>query len=124
MPGVRDPSAPTAHWKRFRLGTKLTVATGHAVMDAYMQRETLKLEELQRQGKVVTEVANEAVRGSSSKVAASSATSVSYLEQGDVTMYTAENLKKRKNLQHDPRLLERVERWWETCIPAAPHPNH
>ena len=30
-----------------------------------MQRETLKLEEMQRQGKVVTEVADEAVRGSS-----------------------------------------------------------
>ena len=86
MPGVRDPAAPTAHWKRFRLGTKLNIATNAAVMDAYMQRETLKLEEMQRQGKVVTEVADEAVRGSSSKVAASSATSVSYLEQGDVSM--------------------------------------
>ena len=119
MPGVRDPAAPTAHWKRFRLGTKLNIATHNAVTDAYMQRETLKLEEMQRQGKVVTEVADEAVRGSSSKVAASSATSVSYLEQGDVTMYTAENLKKRKNLQHDPRLLERVQRWWETCMRTA-----
>ena len=65
MPGVRDPAAPTAHWKRFRLGTKLNIATHNAVTDAYMQRETLKLEEMQRQGKVVTEVADEAVRGSS-----------------------------------------------------------
>ena len=110
MPGVRDPAAPTAHWKRFRLGTKLNIATGNAVMDSYMQRETLKLEEMQRQGKVVTEVAD-AVRGSSSKVAASSATCVSYLDQGDVTMYTAENLKKRKNLQHDPRLLDDDKFW-------------
>ena len=34
-------------------------------------------------------------------------------------MYTAKNLKKRKNLQHDPRLLERVQRWWETCMRTA-----
>ena len=119
MPGVRDPTAPKAHWKRFRLGTKLNIGLGNAAMDSYMQRETLKLEDMKRQGKVVTEVADEATRGSSIKVAASSANSVSYLEQGDVTMYTAENLKKRKNLQHDPRLLERVERWWETCIVTA-----
>ena len=119
MPGVRDPTAPTAHWKRFRLGTKLNIGLGNAAMDSYVHRETLKLEDMKRQGKVVMEVADEAVRGTSSRVATSSATSVSYLEQGDVTMYTAENLKKRKNLQHDPRLLEQVEQWWETCIITA-----
>ena len=30
--------------------------------------------------------------------------------------YTEENLKKRKNLQHDPRLLQSIERWWQTCM--------
>ena len=77
-------------------------------MDSYMQRETLKLEELKKQGRVVTEVTDEA-----------RALEVSYLEQGDVTMYTSDNLKKRKNLQRDPRLLESVGRWWETCITTS-----
>ena len=28
--------------------------------------------------------------------------------------YTTDNLKKRKHLQNDPRLLQSVERWWKT----------
>ena len=114
MPGLRTAEAywearfrAGKNWKKFRLGAKPNIGLQAAAMDSYMQRQTRKLEELKKQGKVVT---------SQNLVEAAHGTGVSYLEQGDTTMYTADNLKKRKNLQHDPRLLQSIERWWQTCM--------
>ena len=80
MPGLRTAEAywearyrAQGRWKKFRLGTKLNIGLGAAAMSSFMQRETLKLEELTKQGKVVT---SQVKRGSE----------VSYLEQGDKAM--------------------------------------
>ena len=54
MPGLRDPRLKAkACWAKFRLGTKLNMGLGAAAMDSYMQRETLKLEDLKRLGTVL-----------------------------------------------------------------------
>ena len=107
MPGLRDRgmSAPQARWARFRMGAKLNIATEAAAMEAYQQRQSKKVEELTKKGKVVTEVDDER-----------DADSAAFHEQGNAEMYNAENLKKRRGLQRHPKLLETIERWWDTCI--------
>lgn len=83
MPGLRTAEAhwearfrTDKAWKKFRLGTKLNIGLQAAAMDSYMQRQTLKLEELRKQGKVMT----------SQNLHGADGTEVSYLEQGDSAM--------------------------------------
>ena len=100
--GLRDPQR---RWARFRMGARLNMALEGTAAAAFSKVQQKVAAQALLEGRAVSEIGANV--------------ELSYHQQGNAEMYTAENLHKRKALQRDPRLLACIERWWDTCISST-----